>query len=207
MTCEIAPQEARLLRGVSVTDESLESPHERAFWDELGGRLMISRERLLEVLDFEPFTGFFRWKGRLGPRAAAGTIAGSDDGQGYVRIRVDGKGYRAHRLAWLAFYGKWPNGQIDHINHCRSDNRIENLREVTHSENQRNASRSKRNISGHPGVSFESRRRKWRVEVSITGANGRSRRKHIGYFENLNDAADASRKALLENRYHPNHGS
>lgn len=168
---------------------------------------MISRERLLEVLDFEPGTGLFRWKGRLGPRAAAGNIAGSDDGQGYVRIRIDGRGYRAHRLAWLAFYGSWPNGQIDHINHCRSDNRIENLREVTHSENQRNASRSKRNTSGHAGVSFESRCGRWKVEVSTMDATGISRRKHIGYFEHLNDAADASRKALSENSYHPNHGS
>jgi len=67
-----------------------------------------------------------------------GTIAGTIKTDLYRSIVIDRKSYCAHRLIWLYVYGKFPDNYIDHINHDRSDNRIENLRDVTISENNRN---------------------------------------------------------------------
>ena len=64
--------------------------------------------------------------------------AGTPDREGYVVIRYAGKGYKAHRLAWLHVYGRWPNGPLDHINRLKNDNRIENLRETDDALNQHN---------------------------------------------------------------------
>ncbi|EMK2710698.1 HNH endonuclease, partial [Pseudomonas aeruginosa] len=100
----------------------------------------LTQERLKELLSYDAATGEFTWMARKGSRALPGAAAGSNDGQGYVRIAIDGCRYRAHRLAWLYCYGKWPAAQVDHLNHRRDDNRLSNLREVSHSENQRNAS-------------------------------------------------------------------
>jgi hypothetical protein len=50
---------------------------------------------------------------------------------GYVQIKISGKLYHAHRLAWLYVYGYMPEKEIDHINRIRDDNRIANLREAT----------------------------------------------------------------------------
>jgi hypothetical protein len=62
---------------------------------------------------------------------------GTSNGFGYLRITVLGKSYYAHRLAWFYMNGEWPD-QIDHINGIKSDNRIENLRNVTVQQNNQN---------------------------------------------------------------------
>lgn len=117
----------------------------------------ISAARLRELMDFQPESGNFHWKERQrhefdSLRAFrafnakfAGKAAGSPDGKGYVQIRVDGKKYRAHRLAWLFVHGVWPSEQIDHINGDRSDNRIANLRDVPIDTNNQNERRARRN--------------------------------------------------------------
>lgn len=64
---------------------------------------------------------------------------GSLDKDGYVIIKVKGKQFKAHRIVWLLNHGKFPIGVIDHINRCRTDNRIENLRDVSQSINNKNA--------------------------------------------------------------------
>ncbi|MDA6380520.1 HNH endonuclease signature motif containing protein [Escherichia coli] len=70
-------------------------------------------------------------------------------------IMINGKAYPAHRLAWLIVYGTMPDGFIDHINRVRTDNRISNLRLVTHSENMQNRKIQKNNKSGYRGVSWD----------------------------------------------------
>lgn len=57
---------------------------------------------------------------------------------GYFHVYGFGRSYKAHRIAWLLHYGKWPLNLIDHINGDRRGNRIVNLRDVMHAENQRN---------------------------------------------------------------------
>lgn len=95
----------------------------------------ITQSRLKELLDYNPETGCFTW---LVSRQCVqkGDPAGSlHKAKGYIFIRADLARYAAHRLAWLYVYGEWPKKEIDHINGVRSDNRIENLRDVTHAMN------------------------------------------------------------------------
>lgn len=101
----------------------------------------MERERLVELLDYEPETGLFKWKRRRG-RIAPGEIAGTKDSHGYCQIAIDYRTYRAHRLAWLYMHGRLPTGDIDHINGNPLDNRISNLRDVSRSVNLRNRHRA-----------------------------------------------------------------
>lgn len=67
-----------------------------------------------------------------------GTIRGSVRPDGYLHSSIDGKFYLNHRLACYLYYGEWPNGNIDHMNGDRQDNRISNLRVVNQSTNVAN---------------------------------------------------------------------
>ena len=161
---------------------------------------MLTQKRLKELLSYDPETGVFTWRvGR--PKAKAGSIAGGKNWKGYWLICVDGKRYRAHRLAWLYVYGSIPKHQIDHINQDKLDNRIANLREVTNAENHRNMGIPKNNKSGYRGVSFFKTRSKWVARIR-DGAVYRC----LGYFDCPTTAAIAYHKKKLELGYHPNHG-
>lgn len=102
-------------------------------------------------LSYDRETGGFFWRKRSGSQCA-GNKAGTVSADGYVKIKITGKMFMAHRLAWLFTYGDWPRGEIDHINGDRADNRISNLRDVSRSANQRNAKRRRDNTSGITGV-------------------------------------------------------
>jgi len=95
-------------------------------------------------LDYDPETGEFIWKARVGDKQwsakFAGEVAGTIANTGYRRIMLDGEGYGAARLAWLYVHGEWPKNEIDHINRVKDDNRLVNLREATRTENCNNMS-------------------------------------------------------------------
>ena len=74
-------------------------------------------------------------------------------------ITVDGKRYRAHRLAWLYVYGAWPLGRLDHEDTDRQNNRIKNLRPASNAENLHNRGKQKNNTSGYKSVSWHKRQR------------------------------------------------
>jgi HNH endonuclease/AP2 domain len=111
----------------------------------------ITRERALEVLDYNPNTGVFKWRTSPVGWIAAGSVAGTAS-HGYRYIKVDQRRYEAHRLAWLVVYGAWPLGEIDHINCQRDDNRISNLRQAYGSGNRWNRGASANNTTGYKGV-------------------------------------------------------
>jgi hypothetical protein len=113
----------------------------------------VSREEVAALLNYDPQTGLLTHKVN-GHKRKAGDVTGRLDTKGYVRIRLLGYEFKAHRLAWLLTYGVWPVAEIDHINGCPSDNRIMNLRDVSVAENGWNRKGAMRNnTSGYLGVS------------------------------------------------------
>lgn len=120
---------------------------------------MLTQERLHQLFFYSPETGEFTRKITTSHLSKANTIAGCL-AQGYYKIRVDGKLYLSHRLAWLYVYGEMPQ-YIDHINRIPTDNKISNLRPVSKQQNQENREKQKNNKSGYKGVSFDKQRKKW----------------------------------------------
>ncbi len=97
-------------------------------------------------------TGILRWKITMGRNRPAGTIAGSINGQGYREVMIQGKTYQVSRIIWLLVTGKWPNGEVDHKNLKRTDNRWTNLRDATKSQNQANCKAYSNNSTGLKGA-------------------------------------------------------
>ena len=108
-----------------------------------------------------------------------GDVAGTINKLGYRRIEINSKAYGAHRLIWIMHNGDIETGlQIDHINQIKTDNRIENLRLATHSQNQSNRPKQKDNKSGFKGVSWKRQHKKWVAQI-----NHNNKKIHIGYFD------------------------
>lgn len=111
--------------------------------------IQITQEHLRELLSYDASTGVFT---RLTSRARK--TVGSLHHTGYIAIKVHGKNYMAHRLAWLYVYGSFPAEEIDHINGNSTDNRISNLREASRKQNNENRALRSDSKSGFQGVSF-----------------------------------------------------
>ena len=142
---------------------------------------MLTQERLKEILHYNPDTGSMNWlvlDRNKNPDKEAGCL--SKDG--YKVIQIDGRQYKAHRIAWLYFYGTWPKKQIDHINRIKNDNRIHNLREANTSENAQNIVKTKNN-TGYRGVTYWSNSGKYVAMICINGKN-----KFLGSFTTPEDA-------------------
>lgn len=121
---------------------------------------------------------------------------------GYMRVAVGNRRYREHRIIWEMHNGAIPEGyEVDHINHVRSDNRIENLRLVKRQQNNQNMSLRRNSTSGYIGVTWDKQTNKWRSVIHVNGKNI-----HLGRFSNLEDAVEARRAAEVEYGFHPNHG-
>lgn len=145
----------------------------------------LTQQRLKELVTYNPQTGLFI-------RNKNGKVIGNVHHTGYIRFMLDKKEYLAHRLAWLYMYGVIPKNQIDHKNNDRSDNRIDNLREVTHSENQQNRLINENNTSGVTGVYFSKRSNRWYAQISIDGKNI-----HLGQFGEYYEAVNARKNAEI----------
>jgi HNH endonuclease len=115
-------------------------------------RTDISVEKIKELFDYFPLSGLLIWKANTGKRNRIGMVAGCIKDTGYVRIQLEKRMLLAHRVAWAIYYGEWPSAFIDHINSKREDNRIENLRSVTHQQNTMNSSVRSHNSTGFKGV-------------------------------------------------------
>lgn len=153
---------------------------------------MLTAEKLRTLLVYENDTGDFRWIKAV-PKRPAGSIAGTDKGNGYRCISIGGKLYLSHRLAWLYVYGAWPSNNIDHINGDPGDNRISNLRECNQVQNSGNWKKAhKRNKSGYRGVYRISHTGKWCATIQIGG-----RSKYLGCFASPEQASIAYRQAAF----------
>lgn len=143
----------------------------------------LSAFSLRTILDFNPSTGIFK---RLRKNQPCGKLATN----GYRQIYVSGQLRMAHRLAWLHVYGEWPDGQVDHINQNKDDNRIENLRVVSNKENQENVRGYSHNTSGRRGVRWRESRGIWIAEIKH-----HKRQLHLGVYDNIVDAVAARIRA------------
>jgi len=152
--------------------------------------VQLTQERLKELLHYDSGTGMFIWREDRGRLAKKGGKAGCPHKKGWISLFVEGKAYKAHRLAWLYVYGEWPQDQIDHINRDNSDNRIINLRDVSHSINQRNKriyKTNKRGITGIYKIDYG-----YRVEVNSC---------YLGFFKDFFEACCARKSAEAEHGY------
>ena len=147
---------------------------------------MVTLEHLREILSYEPSTGLFHWLQRTSRNTRAGQQAGCFDPAGYALIRIGGRNYLGHRLAWFYVHGRWPTAQIDHVNLVKSDNRLSNLREATASQNSGNKRALRNNKCGLKGVRFDPNRKKWRATLYTQG-----KPRHLGMFLTKEDAHHA----------------
>lgn len=154
-----------------------------------------TQARLKQALSYDPATGLFTWieprRGRM-LFSVAGHI---DASTGYRDISIDDRSYHAAKLAWLYVFGEYPECVVDHINRNRADDRIENLRLATHSENIINSGVFSHNTSGFKGVYFYRNRaeRGWPAWWAYITCNGT--RKSLGYFHNKAEAVIARKEA------------
>jgi len=160
--------------------------------------LPMDAENIRKIFKYEPETGKFYWLQR-GVKVRAGQLAGRDRGDGYWVVGYNYKLYLMHRLVWLYVYGKWPEHEIDHINLNPSDNRVDNLRDITHSQNAGNC--RARGKSGVKGVFWDEGRQKWLANIMH---NYRSI--HIGRYETWEEAKtarDEKGRELFGENYRP----
>tara|TARA_R110000851_G_C12742854_1_gene531107 strand:+ start:57 stop:551 length:495 start_codon:yes stop_codon:yes gene_type:complete len=161
---------------------------------------MLTQDLLKEFIFYDLVTGGLTWLKSPAKRVRAGDVVASINKNGYIRITLKGKHYLGHRLAWFYLFGVWPN-QIDHINGVRTDNRIENLRDVIPADNSKNRALGKSNKSGVIGVRWVHQHSRWTAQISVNGKN-----KALGYFKEKELAIKARLDAESEYGYHKNHG-
>ncbi|WP_112901762.1 HNH endonuclease [Escherichia coli] len=155
--------------------------------------MMLTQKRMKELLTYDRETGVITRTKTISGNAVKGMVAGSIKPNGYMQIQVDGKCYLGHRLAWLHEYGEFPSGFLDHINGKRDDNRIENLRIVTPSQNCHNENMRTNNTSGIKGVTWDKRRNTWSAKLWHE-----RRCINLGSFKDINLAKEAIMKKRRE---------
>lgn len=129
-----------------------------------------------------------------------GKEAGSIQG-GYMRCMIGGVSYMVHRLIWKLVNGSDPT-QIDHIDGDRTNNRIENLRDVSHQVNAKNRKLYENNKTGVHGISFHNRDEVWQVRIGV----GKGKELHLGNFKTWDEAIAVRIAAQTILDYHENHG-
>lgn len=123
----------------------------------------LSHDFLIHVLKYCKTSGKFTWRVDRGS-ALAGTLAGSEYKK-YIRVKINGVRFAAHRLAWFYVTGSWPENQVDHRNGICDDNRWRNLRKaIGQREQQQNQKRYTTNTSGVPNV-YPVKYGRWAVRV------------------------------------------
>jgi len=168
---------------------------------------LLSYDEVRALFSYDALSGSLRWVFSLNPRGPVGAEAGyvyhstrcKHYKSRYVKIHCES--YSVHRIIWLWFYGEWPAKEIDHIDGNGLNNRIKNIRDVIHSENQKNLSIPINNTSGVIGVSWHKLNERWIANIKV-----KSKSIGLGSFVNKSDAIKARKKAEIEYGFHDNHG-
>lgn len=158
----------------------------------------LSRERLLEVLSYDPATGVFRWLVSTSNRIKIGAVAGQLI-KGARWINVDGTRFAAHRLAWFYVKTVWPDGDIDHHDVNPDNNIFVNLREAFGGQNHCNCRVRKHCRSGVKGAHWHSQAKRWTSRISLN-----KKHHYLGLFDTVEEAAAAYAEASA--RFHGEFG-
>jgi len=126
-----------------------------------------------------------------------GKTAGTIESNGYARIKLNNIKFFSHVLIWKFHHGVNPKYQIDHIDRCPSNSRIENLRDVTRSDNINNTKVRSDNTSGVKGVNYSKNHNKWTARLNIRGNSI-----HLGLFTTKEDAILARQEAEAQDWSH-----
>ena len=161
---------------------------------------MIDYKLAHALFKYEPETGKLTWRVQTNATPKdkeVGSLSGrkKDYYTRYKNVSILGDRYKAHRIIWLMQTGSWPEKYIDHIDGDGLNNKWSNLREATPSENMANQKVRSDSTSGIKGVSYDKKRNMWYVYIDID-----KKRKHLGRFETLEEAAAA--RLAAEKVYH-----
>jgi hypothetical protein len=157
----------------------------------------LTAEDFRSLLNYDPETGVLTWKvDRRGVLAGevAGSILNHHSGKQYIYVRVHGRLYYAHRIAWAIYYGEEPPKMLDHRDSDSINNRIKNLRGAESRQNQYNKGLTARNTSGFKGVSFDKERGLWSTRINLPDG----KQKFLGRYETPELAHAAYCKAASE---------
>lgn len=165
----------------------------------------ITQGQLTQRVHYDPLTGkmtrLTRVRGRKGKLYPCDTEITSKNNRGYCWLKIFGHIYLVHRLVFLYMTGSHPNGEVDHINGDRTDNRWGNLRDCDSFSQSRNQGVRSDNTSGVRGVNYSKRAGKWVVRISQSGE-----RFNLGNYSSFEEAVSVRKNAEGLLGYHPNHG-
>lgn len=145
-------------------------------------------------LSYSAATGQLVWRG-IQKFYLKGREAGAIEAGGYRVIKIKGRTFKAHRLAWLLHYGEWPSQRIDHIDGDKSNNRVNNLRLATQQQNMMNQRPKATNLNGYKGITYQKSHQSWLAQLTVAGKN-----LNLGRYKDPADAArayDAKAKELF----------
>lgn len=155
-----------------------------------------SQEMLQEWFSYED--GQLFWKisrGRAKSGDRTGTVGTSKDHRSYVKVRIKGRQYLLHRLVWVFFYGDLLEGMVvDHIDGNTLNNKVENLRMCTVSQNGQNIHRGRGDYSSLKGISFSKKQGKYVSQIRVSGKN-----LWLGSYNTAEEAHQAYCKAAKDN--------
>jgi HNH endonuclease/AP2 domain len=160
----------------------------------------ITFDQLRALVSYDPETGHFTWKPRgiakWDPKYAGKRAGHLNTTWGYWYITLKRVGsFRANRLAWFYMTGSWPGETVDHRDGNPLNDRFENLRMATRSQNQHNRLQQKNNKSGTMGINWRESKQRWRAYLSVMG-----KQTHVGYFRTKEEAIEA-RQAAAQKYY------
>lgn len=161
----------------------------------------LTKYEVRRLFHYNKVTGDFIWLRPSGYTNRVGSVANAKTKRGYVQVKIGREVHWVHRLIFLYMTGEYPKGVVDHVNGDASDNRWENLRDVTHQKNCKNQVVAKNNKSGVPGVSFHKSTQKWRAQIKVNGETI-----YLGLYETKDDAITARQEANKKYGFHDNHG-
>lgn len=158
----------------------------------------LTAEQVRRLLDLNVETGELRWTAAASMGRLTQRVAGSSHSSGYRQIKIGKRSYLAHRLVWLIAHGEWPSGQVDHIDGCRTNNALCNLRVVTAAQNKQNiAVTERKTASGLAGAVYvpggTRRRDRWESRIKLDGVSH-----HLGHFATPEEAHAAYMRAKAQ---------